>query len=306
MFTLAHLSDLHLGPLPRATSPRDYLSKRAIGYCSWSFRRQGFHKPAIATQVVTDIKASVPDHVALTGDLVNIALPLEFQMAARWLKDFGAPDWITVVPGNHDAYVPIAWDSGIGLWSDYMKGDLRSPGSITGTHIDTPYPFVRQRKNIAIIGTSSASPQGFRFANGSLGQRQLDDLAATLAMLRDRGFFRILLIHHPPFPGMAPARKALTDASQLKEVVEAEGAELILFGHNHHHLRTTISTRYGKAHALGVSSATASTGSSHPAAAWNKYAIRRLDGQWNTRVTVRSLSAASGQMETETEFDLVN
>jgi 3',5'-cyclic AMP phosphodiesterase CpdA len=40
MFTLAHISDLHLGPLPKAESWSSYFSKRAIGYLSWRLRRQ--------------------------------------------------------------------------------------------------------------------------------------------------------------------------------------------------------------------------------------------------------------------------
>ena len=256
MFTLAHLSDLHLGPLPRAASRRDYLSKRAIGYWSWNLKRFGLHVPEIAQEMIADIRSHKPDHVALTGDLINIALPLEFQAAARWLHDFGPPNWITVVPGNHDAYVPVPWALGVGHWAEYMTGDLRTPGAFTGPHLETPFPFVRQRKNIAIIGLSSAEPQGYRVATGSLGARQLENLASTLGELRERGFFRIVLIHHPPLPGQCPVRKALKDAAKLKEVIESQGAELVLFGHNHIHMRATIDTRFGKAHTIGVPSAT--------------------------------------------------
>jgi 3',5'-cyclic AMP phosphodiesterase CpdA len=31
MFTLAHISDLHLGPLPKAEGWKSYIGKRAIG-----------------------------------------------------------------------------------------------------------------------------------------------------------------------------------------------------------------------------------------------------------------------------------
>jgi 3',5'-cyclic AMP phosphodiesterase CpdA len=306
MFTLAHLSDLHLGPLPKAQKRRDYLSKRAIGYWSWNLKRFGLHLPAIADQMAADIRSHQPDHVAVTGDLVNIALPGEFQNAARWLERFGSPGWITVVPGNHDAYVPVPWEIGAGLWAPYMTGDLRMPGAPTGTHLATPFPFVRQRKNIAIVGVSSAEPQGYRHATGQLGSRQMDDLAATLGTLRERGFFRILLIHHPPLPGQSPVRKALIDATNLKSVIEAQGAELVLFGHNHIHMRATIETRFGRTHTIGVPSATTRPGHLYPAAAWYKYAIRRHGGVWHTKVTVHALSSVNGNFEPQTEFDLVN
>jgi 3',5'-cyclic AMP phosphodiesterase CpdA len=306
MFKLAHLSDVHLGPLPAAASPRDYLSKRAIGYWSWHLKRFGMHVPAIAEAMIADIRRHEPDHVALTGDLINIALPQEFRNAAAWLRAFGPGSWITVVPGNHDAYVPVPWTTGAGHWADYMTGDLRMPGAPTGAHLATPFPFVRQRKNLAIIGASSAEPQGYRLAAGSLGNRQLEDLAKTLAALRERGFFRVLLIHHPPLPGQSAPRKALNDAAALKSVIEAQGVELVLFGHTHTHMRAAVETRHGPAHVIGIPSASTRTGTIYPPAAWYQYAIRRLDGQWHTRVTVRALSAATGQFETQTEFDLRN
>jgi 3',5'-cyclic AMP phosphodiesterase CpdA len=55
-----------------------------------------------------------PDHVALTGDLINLSLQAEYRLAAKWLAALGDPDWITFVPGNHDAYVPFPWDTGWG------------------------------------------------------------------------------------------------------------------------------------------------------------------------------------------------
>jgi 3',5'-cyclic AMP phosphodiesterase CpdA len=306
MFRLAHLSDLHLGPLPPADSLQDYFNKRAIGFLSWNLKRRAMHIPAIAVEMVADIKARSPDHVAITGDLINIALAAEFRNAAMWLKDFGPAEWITLVPGNHDAYVSVPWETGASLWAPYMKGDLRLPGAPASRNLVTPFPFVRQRKNIAIIGVSTAEPQSYHRAAGSLGNRQLEDLSSTLDALRQRGFFRVLLIHHPPLPGQCPPRKALSDAAGLRSVIESQGAELVLFGHNHLHMLASIDTRYGKTHTIGVPSATVCNGHNYPPAAWYEYAIRRHEGHWQTKVTVRSLAKSSDKFETQTEFDLVN
>ena len=62
------------------------LGKRIIGKLSWQHRRRFIHDPAVAAAMVADIKAAEPDHVALTGDLINIALAGEFTLAADWLK----------------------------------------------------------------------------------------------------------------------------------------------------------------------------------------------------------------------------
>ena len=60
--------------------------------------------------IVEAIKADKPDHLAVTGDLVNLALDAELELARLWLETLGRPEDVSVVPGNHDAYVPGAFD----------------------------------------------------------------------------------------------------------------------------------------------------------------------------------------------------
>ena len=109
MYRLAHISDAHLGPLPGVTY-RDLASKRVLGYVNWQRNRRRTMHDAIIDTLVTDIKASDVDHIAVTGDLVNLALDGEIEMARLWLETLGAPHDVSVVPGNHDAYVPGAFD----------------------------------------------------------------------------------------------------------------------------------------------------------------------------------------------------
>ena len=59
----------------------------------------------------------------MTGDLVNIALEAEFAPARDWLRTLGSPQDVTLVPGNHDAYVASTWPRCADLWLDYMRGD---------------------------------------------------------------------------------------------------------------------------------------------------------------------------------------
>ena len=103
-FTLAHLSDPHLPPLPRPRL-RDLAGKRALGYLNWTRNRHKFHRRDVLDALVSDMQAQAPDHIAVTGDLVNLALEAEFAPALAWLESVGTPDRVTVVPGNHDAYV---------------------------------------------------------------------------------------------------------------------------------------------------------------------------------------------------------
>ncbi len=301
MFTLAHITDPHLAPLCDVR-PGQLLGKRFIGYCSWRFRRRAIHRPEVLAAVMADIAARAPEHIALTGDLANIALPGEFVRARAWLEAHGRPRDITVVPGNHDAYVAVPWADGLGHWADYMTGDMR----VSGTDKASPlaFPFVRQRRNVALIALSSAVPVAWHRASGRLGTRQIEALAGILSDLRQRGFCRVVLIHHPPLPGQAVPRKALEDAEALKGVLEREGAELVLHGHNHIHMRTLLASRYGPVPVIGAPSASAIASGHKSAAAWYLYRIRRWAGAWRIDVSVRAWHEATGTMVDKDAFQL--
>ena len=88
-FTLAHLSDPHLPPLPAARF-RDLASKRALGYLNWTRNRHKYHRREVLDALVADIRAQRPDHIAVTGDLVNLALEAEFAPSRAWLESVGA------------------------------------------------------------------------------------------------------------------------------------------------------------------------------------------------------------------------
>ena len=302
-FKLAHLSDVHLSPLPPAR-PGQLLNKRFIGYLSWTRRRRMIHDNRIASALVRDITRHKPAHVALTGDLVNISLPAEFIQAAGWLQDFGASNWITIVPGNHDTYIKVPWDRGLSHWADYMTGDLTTPGHrLAGGHAGL-FPFVRQRRNIAIIGVSSAVPAPLHKASGTVGTRQIASLEGILDNLHAKGFYRVIMIHHPPLPGQAKPRKALTDAPAFAGLLQTHGAELVLHGHNHSHMLTRLDTRTGPCHIVGVPSASAKKTAKKPAAAWYEYEISRTGGSWTTAMTIHDYDPDSGQLVARPQFYL--
>ena len=89
-FTLAHLSDPHLPPMPAARL-RDLAGKRALGYLNWTRNRHKIHRREVLDALVSDLQAQRPDHIAVTGDLVNLALEAEFAPARAWLESVGTP-----------------------------------------------------------------------------------------------------------------------------------------------------------------------------------------------------------------------
>jgi 3',5'-cyclic AMP phosphodiesterase CpdA len=280
-FTLAHLSDPHLPPLP---APRlsDLAGKRALGYLNWTRNRKRFYRREVLDALVSDMQAQAPDHIAVTGDLVNLALEAEFAPALKWLESVGAPDRVTVVPGNHDAYVRATQYRFAEVWEDYLRGDVPS-GGVT-------FPFVRRRGPLALIGVSSAVPTPPLMATGWLGRSQLDALERVLAELSAEQAFRVLLIHHPL--GSDAPTKRLTDSSQLRALLKRHGVELILHGHDHIHSTMWIDGPKSAIPAIGVPAASAMARGRHPAAAYNLFSIAREGGAWRCEQTVRGMDDA--------------
>jgi len=233
-FTLAHLSDVHLGPLP-PIGARYWNVKRLLGWLNWQRRRRHLYSRDVLDQIVADIAEQAPDHIAVTGDLANLGLPAEHELALAWLGTLGDPERVTVIPGNHDIYSRIGADHGTARWHPHMSAntaasDYAIAESMSG---DAVFPFVRRFGRLAIIALNSAVPTLPLYAIGRIGKAQLDRLARILDRLGAEGLTRVVLIHHPPLPGLAKARHDLRDADALAEVLGRHGAELVLHGHEH-------------------------------------------------------------------------
>lgn len=223
---LAQISDVHLGPIV-GFSPRFWNLKRATGFLNWTRKRRDAYSRTVLDRIVADMMAQAPDHIAVTGDLINIGLPAEMDMAARWLASLGSPDRVSVIPGNHDIYAPIGRDRGIARWQAYMTGE---------TSDDAPFPYVRRIGPVALIGLNSAIETRPLVASGHLGVAQRRRLAATLDRLGSDGILRVVMIHHPPLPGQARPARALKDAAALADILGRHGAELVIHGHNHRNM----------------------------------------------------------------------
>jgi 3',5'-cyclic AMP phosphodiesterase CpdA len=277
-FTLAHLSDPHLPPLPAARL-RDLANKRALGYLNWTRNRHKYHRRDVLDALVADMNGQGPDHVAITGDLVNLALEAEFAPALVWLRSVGVPDQVTVIPGNHDAYVRATRHRFAAKFEEYLRGDTDG-----GT---APFPFVRRRGPLALIGVSSAVPTPPLMATGWLGRAQLEALDRILAQLSAEQAFRVLLVHHPL---RSHSRvKRLTDSRELRAFLGKHGVELILHGHDHIHSTMWFDGPRGRIPAIGVPSASALAHRHTPAAAYNLFSIERDGDAWRCEQTVRGI-----------------
>lgn len=290
MFTFAHLSDLHMASPPRGLQ---LLSKRGLGYINWLRHRERIHRPEILEAITRDLKAQTPDHIAVTGDLVNFSLPDEYARAAAWLAALGAPREVTVTPGNHDVYVRGVERMPAEFWGGYMRGDDGREG----------FPFVRRRGAVALIALSSAVPSGPFMATGRLGASQLARFAEALE--QTRGLFRIVLIHHPPQSPPQRHLRRLLDAPALRAVLAEHGAELLLHGHDHRSSLVWLEApQGGKIPAVGVPSASAAAPhGDEGAAAFHLFNVDSATGNgcttiWRCEMIARQLAADGAIRET--------
>jgi 3',5'-cyclic AMP phosphodiesterase CpdA len=290
LFTLAHLSDIHLSPMPRAKR-RDLLSKRMVGYVNWHRGRKYVHRREVLNMLTHDLTERKPDHIAVTGDLVNLGLPEEFIRAAEWLHHLGPPGRVTAIPGNHDAYVRLHPERGTRHWQPYMQSN--EAGELLVPTPPTLFPFVRRFGDVALVALSSAIPTMPFIAAGKVGSLQRALLAEALSRLGRKGLFRVVLIHHPPLPGQAGWHRGLRDAGRTTRVMKQNGVELVLHGHNHEQTILELETVSGTAIVVGVPSASEAVEGREPAARYNEYAIGRVDGGWRCEMVGRAVAAAA-------------
>ncbi|MCD2173755.1 metallophosphoesterase family protein [Rhizobium sp. C4] len=273
MFRLAHISDIHLGPLPDVPL-RDLLSKRITGYVNWHRNRRKHLFGNTLELLLEQMQAHAPHHVAVTGDLVNLATAIEIGNAAAWLSEVGTPFDVSVVPGNHDAYVPGAAGRAAAAWNEYMAGDADVLSEAR------KFPYVRRRGQVAIVGCSTAVATPPFSANGFFSAGQARRTLDLLRQLGEEGLARVVLIHHPPIRGAAPNHKRMVGIRRFAAVMREAGAELVLHGHTHLNTHYTLAGRDRPVPVIGIASASQSPGGRKPPAAFNLFEIDGEPGRW--------------------------
>ena len=227
----------------------------------------------------------------MTGDLVNIGMPVEFQRAALWMETLGEPSDVSFVPGNHDAYVRASMPLLGTTFAPWATSDGARESKAT-------YPYLRVRGEIAIIGLSSAVPTAPLMATGRLGKKQVEAFAELLRQTGAKGLARVVLIHHPPLAGVTPPLRGLSDAVAFERVVRDFGAEAILHGHIHRQAVRSLPSRAARTIGGAVpvlSAPSAAAAASHPRyrAAYHLVRLDREGERW--RVGARVSRADPGE-----------
>jgi len=224
-----HLTDPHLTPLP-GRFPPGWPSKRWLSWLSWQRRRRHLHIRERLDGLVAAVRDRAPDAWALTGDLCQTGTAGEIEAATHWLAQLAPADRILLTPGNHDVFGTGSREQIDTRWARWLHGPVDRVA-------------VRRFGPTTLIAVDSAVVTRAGSAAGRIGARGRDRLGAAL---RDaRGTFRVVLIHHPPAPGLCKRRKALVDDAELADLLAREGAGLVLHGHLHHDRRHDLSAANG-------------------------------------------------------------
>jgi len=281
MFKLVHISDLHYAPLP-PVSWMQLCNKRLIGYINWQKHRKNSMATGCYEALIRHMRRQEFQHLAISGDLVNLALPQEFLRARERIAALGAAENVSLTFGNHDAYVPGALKQACAVFAPWIKGDAAVQGG--GTHA---FPYMRVRGEMAFIGVSSAIATPPFCAAGYFSARQAKNLAAMLRQARAAGLFRVVMIHHPPLYHATYWQKKLWGIKRFQNAVASEGAELVLHGHTHLPTLSFIPSRAdeanpeGKAAVVGVPAAGQSFGDRKPPAGYNLLSFEKKAGIWH-------------------------
>jgi 3',5'-cyclic AMP phosphodiesterase CpdA len=261
---LAHFSDVHALCLD-GVRPWQFLNKRVAGYLNLRLNRRDKHPVALFRAIVEDLNAHPVDHVVVTGDLTNLSLRPEFELARQILDGIRlGPERVTVIPGNHDVYT-------LGALQQKLFRQLLSPYASSDGKLAVEFPVVRVRGEVAIIGLSTALPSPPPLADGWLGRAQLAALDEALASLE--GKFRVLALHHPPYTNRHSILRGLRDRRALQKVLARRGCELVVHGHEHRDLQVTLPGPRGPIPVVGVGSGTYDDPRLERRARYNVYTI---------------------------------
>ena len=256
MIRIAHVSDLHVLSRTGAQWRRIIFNKRLTGYANLILRRGRVHRRDYLLAVLSAAVARA-DHLVVTGDITNLSLEHEYEEARALLDEVAQRTEVTVIPGNHDVYLPSTHRRRRfpHHFDRFLQSDLPQLAR------DLPvgrFPCVKLRGPVAIIALSSGVPRPPFIAAGYVGRAQLEAFETVLAHPEVQRRTPVVLIHHPPVdmrPRIAQLRDGLVDAEALRSSLARLTRGIVLFGHLHKRLRCELPTATGKLDVISASGA---------------------------------------------------
>lgn len=236
MTILAHLTDLHL--LERDHWQRRGLSRTRLQFLSVGAALDAEARLQRATRMLRLARRGA-DHIVLTGDLTEDGADAQFEMLAEALHESGvAPEQVTLLPGNHDAYADH------GAFARALSGPLRAYRATSHERAMTVLPN-------AVIVPISTTIAG-QWITRSRGAIRAEDVRRVRRIASDRiSHDRAVVVaqHHPPSHHPVFAVEWLdgvANAAPLRELLYERERVHVVHGHIHR-----LSTKHlsGRSHA---------------------------------------------------------
>jgi len=231
MATIAQLSDLHL--LEDSYANRSFGPRARLSYLSFGRRLDPDERKRRAADALEEVQARSVDHLLITGDLTEDGHFEQFEVLAELLADSRIPaERITLVPGNHDAYIDG------GAFAAAMKGPLQ-PYAATSS-IGTALRF----RDVTIVPVSTAFHQSPLRSAGAIAPSELESLAAIANDPQLDGRPLVFAQHHAPgclFNPLLQWIDGLSEHSVLRDLFNRCPHLHVMHGHTHHEANRTLS-----------------------------------------------------------------
>jgi len=247
-------------------------NKRITGYANLLLHRGRVYRRDYLRAVLAAAVVEA-DHVVVTGDITNLSLESEYEAARALLREVAQLVEVSVIPGNHDIYLPSVHRGR--RFPHYFAGFLDS--DLPQFARDLPagaFPYVKLRGPVAIIGLSSAVPRPPFVSAGYLGELQLAAFADLLAHPEVAWRMPVVLVHHPPVDArwtIMRLRDGLVDAASLRRTLRGLSRGLIIYGHTHVRVRCRLPTASGSLDVVSASGAALDHPDDAVRAGFNRY-----------------------------------
>jgi 3',5'-cyclic AMP phosphodiesterase CpdA len=238
---VAHLSDVHMLESGPVASILQDLAIRlvSVGRAVDAGARTRRFERALAAAV-----RSGADHLVISGDLTEVGTDRQFEAFAEVLHGSGiAPENVTLVPGNHDAYT-----SGE-AWRRALEGPLRA---YRGTAADEDGKVV-DRGGILFLPVDVSCPQPITRSAGELSPSAAALLESRFSDPGLRGRPMVVVQHHPPFEHERGAWQwldGLRGSARLMASLVRHPHVQVLHGHLHKAVDRLVGL--GKSRVLGA------------------------------------------------------
>lgn len=234
MTILAHLTDLHM--LERDHHKRRGLSRTRLQFLSTGAALDAEARLQRATRMLQLAQRGGADHILLTGDLTEDGVDSQFEMLAEALHASGVePERVTLLPGNHDAYVDFT------AFDRALAGPLQAFRATSREGARTVLPG-------AVVVPISTTIEGQWFTR-SRGAIRGDDVSrirrvASDRMSRDRAV--VVAQHHPPSHHPLFAVEwfdGVDNVDAMRDLLHERSRVHVLHGHTHRRSTKHLSGR---------------------------------------------------------------